>query len=178
LNAARILSTTAELLGVDFEEFAKLAVKAQPGSAGVVLVPYFEGERTPNLPHAKASFHGLSIASTTRANVARAAIEGMLCSLAGGLDAIQEAGTAAGRVLLIGGAVQNPAVQLVAGQVFNAPVVVPAPGEYVARGAAVQAAWSLQGSRPSWPLDTIAAPPADYRSLVREQYRAVAGTIH
>ncbi|MGA7205637.1 MAG: FGGY-family carbohydrate kinase, partial [Specibacter sp.] len=170
LNAARILGTTAELLGVDFEEFAKLAMAAKPGSAGVVLVPYFEGERTPNLPLAKASLHGLSIASTTRANVARAAIEGMLCSLAGGLDAIRDAGTDAARVLLIGGAVQNPAVQLVAGQVFDVPVVVPRPGEYVARGAAVQAAWSLYGTRPNWPLETITAPLADYRPAISEQY--------
>lgn len=175
LNAARILSTTAGLLGVDFDEFANLALGAQPGSAGVVLVPYFEGERTPNLPNATASFHGLSIASTTRENIARAAIEGMLCGLAGGIEAIKEAGTAVNRVLLIGGAVQNAAVQVVAEQVFEVPVAVPIPGEYVARGAAVQAAWLLSDTRPNWTLETIAAPPADYRAEIFKQYRAVAG---
>ena len=117
---------------------------AEPGAGGVVLVPYFEGERTPNLPHAKASFHGLSIASSTRSNLARAAIEGMLCGLSGGLDALRAQGSPATRLLLIGGAVQNPAVQAIAAQVFDLPVVVPSPGEYVARGAAVQAAWASQ----------------------------------
>lgn len=172
LNAARILSSVASLLDVTFDEFADLALSAEPGSGGVVLIPYFEGERTPNLPDATASFHGLSIASTTRENFARAAIEGMLCGLADGLDAITASGAEAKRLLLIGGAVQNPSVQLVAGQIFNVPVVIPTPGEYVARGAAVQAAWVLNGTRPDWPLETIASPAADYRPVIREQYAA------
>ncbi|PYI64719.1 xylulokinase [Arthrobacter livingstonensis] len=172
LNAARVISSVSELLGTTFAEFAELAIAAQPGSAGVVLVPYFEGERTPNLPDATASFHGLSIASTTRENFARAAIEGMLCGLADGLDAIAGTGAGIQRVLLIGGAAQNPAVQAVAAQIFNAPLAIPAPGEYVARGAAVQAAWALDGTRPAWPLETAAAPVRDVRAVIREQYRA------
>lgn len=174
LNAARILSSVSTLLNVTFDEFADLALAAQPGSAGVVLVPYFEGERTPNLPNAKASFHGLSIASTTRVNIARAAIEGMLCGLAGGLEAITAAGVQVNRLLLIGGAVQNAAVQAVAGQVFDVPVVIPAPGEYVARGAAVQAAWVLTGSRPAWEVETIASPPADHHPGILANYRVAA----
>lgn len=174
LNAARILSSVAQLLDVTFDEFAELALAAEPGSGGVVLVPYFEGERTPNLPHAKASFHGLTIDSTTRANIARAAIEGMLCGLADGLDAVTASGVGAQRLLLIGGAAQNPAVQAVAAQVFRLPVIVPAPGEYVARGAAIQAAWSSHQFRPSWSLETIDAPPGDYHPGIRGQYREVA----
>lgn len=176
LNAARILSSVADLLDVSFDEFAGLALAAQPGSGGVVLVPYFEGERTPNLPNAKASFHGLTIASTTRANTARAAIEGMLCGLADGLDAVTASGVGAERLLLIGGAAQNPAVQAVAAQVFGVPVIVPAPGEYVARGAAVQAAWALSGARPAWELDLEAAPPPDHRPVIREQYGMFSGS--
>lgn len=174
LNAARILSSVSSLLDVSFDEFAELALAAQPGSDGVVLVPYFEGERTPNLPHAKASFHGLSISSTTRENISRAAIEGMLCGLASGLGAIAATGAAAKRLLLIGGAVQNAAVQVVAGQVFDVPVVIPTPGEYVARGAAVQAAWMLHGERPDWPLETIASPAADFRPEILTNYQEAA----
>ena len=170
LNAARVLSTTAALLGVDFGGLAELAMAAQPGSAGVVLVPWFEGERTPNLPHAQASLHGLSIASTTRENLARAAIEGMLCGLADGLDAVAATGVSAQRVLLIGGAAQNPAVQAVAAQVFGVLVAVPQPGEYVARGAAAQAAWLLSGERPQWPLKVAGEPVQDGRPEVRRHY--------
>jgi xylulokinase len=177
LNAARVLSSVAGLLGVDFDEFSRLALEAEPGAGGVVLVPYFEGERTPNLPHAKASFHGLSIASSTRPNMARAAIEGMLCGLSGGLDALRALGAPADRLLLIGGAVQNPAVQAIAAQVFNLPVLIPSPGEYVARGAAVQAAWALGGNRPDWPVAVDAAPAPDFRPEIRQNYLGASSHI-
>ena len=156
LNAARILSTTAGLLNVDFDELARLALKAPSGSDGLVLVPYFEGERTPNLPHAKASLHGMSIASTTRENLARAAIEGMLCGLNAGLQALSALGIEGKRLLLVGGAAQNAAVHEVAKTVFNLPIEIPVPGEYVADGAAVQAAWALTGDRPEWPIEISA----------------------
>jgi len=172
LNAARVLSSTAALLGAGFDEFADLALQAEPGADGLVLVPYFEGERTPNLPDATASLHGMTIASTTRPNLARAAIEGMLCGLADGLDAVRDLGVEARRILLIGGAAQNRAVQLAASQVFDVPVVVPTPGEYVADGAAVQAAWALTGSRPEWEVTSVAEPATDHRPAIRAQYAA------
>jgi xylulokinase len=174
LNAARILDSTSALLGVDHTEFARLALEAEPGCDGLVLVPYFEGERTPNRPDATATLGGMTLASTTRPNLARAAIEGLLCGLADGLNAILAQGVAARRVLLIGGAAQNPAVGAIAAQVFDLPVVVPQPAEYVAAGAAVQAAWALTGARPDWPIALASAPAADYRPLIREQYSALA----
>jgi xylulokinase len=177
LNAARVLSSVAGILGVDFDELSRLALEAEPGAGGVVLVPYFEGERTPNLPHAKASLHGLTIASGTRNNIARAAIEGMLCGLAGGLDSLRAQGGAATRLLLIGGAVQNPAVQAIAAQVFDLPVVIPSPGEYVARGAAVQAAWAHKGNRPAWPVAVDAAPAPDFQPVITQNYRRACGHI-
>ncbi|AXJ08589.1 xylulokinase [Arthrobacter sp. PM3] len=177
LNAARVLSSVAGLLGVDLDELSRLALQAEPGAGGVVLVPYFEGERTPNLPYAKASFHGLSIASSTRPNMARAAIEGMLCGLSGGLDALRVLGAPADRLLLIGGAVQNPAVQAIAAQVFNLPVLIPSPGEYVARGAALQAAWALGGNRPDWPVAVDAAPAPDFRPEIRQNYLGASSHI-
>ena len=174
LNAARVLGSIAGVLGVDFDELGRLALAAEPGAGGAVLVPYFEGERTPNLPDATASLTGLTLANTTRENLARAAIEGMLCGLAAGLEAIQKLGVEARRVLLTGGAAANPAVQAIAAQVFPVPVVVPKPGEYVADGAARQAAWVLTGERPSWPVELLAAPEPDPRPIIREQYRAAA----
>jgi hypothetical protein len=133
---------------------------------------YFEGERTPNLPDATASFHGMSIASATRDNVARAAVEGMLCGLVEGLDAIRSVGAETKRVILIGGAVQNAALQRIAAQVFKIPVITPAAGEYVTRGAAFQAAWAHSGTAPHWAMNVAAIPEPDFRRLIREQYRA------
>ncbi|MGO4103601.1 xylulokinase [Leifsonia sp. YAF41] len=172
LNAARVLDSIAALLAADFDEFGTLALAAEPGAGGLVLQPYFEGERTPNLPDATASVFGMTLASTTRPNLARAAIEGLLCGLADGLDAVRAQGVSADRLLLIGGAAQNPAVQAIAAQVFAVPVQVPTPGEYVADGAAVQAAWALTGTRPTWPLALVAAPAPDHRPVIREQYAA------
>jgi xylulokinase len=177
LNAARVLDSISRLLDVDYDTFAEFALRAEPGAGGVVLVPYFEGERTPNLPDATASFHGLTIAATRRENFARAAIEGMLCGLGAGLDAVRAVGVREQRLLLIGGAAQNPGVQAIAAQVFDAPVTVPAPGEYVADGAAVQAAWALSGSRPSWPLQLVASPSPDHRPVIREQYARYAASV-
>lgn len=170
LNAARVLKSIGNLLDVDHGGLGELALQAEPGAGGLVLHPYFEGERTPNLPDATASLTGMTIASTGRANLARAAVEGMLCGLADGLDALRSHGVVAHRILLIGGAAQNPAVASIAAQVFDAPVVVPTPGEYVALGAAAQAAWALQGTRPDWPLAIFAEPAPDYRPIIREQY--------
>ncbi|TIH30251.1 FGGY family carbohydrate kinase [Subtercola vilae] len=171
LNAARVLASISTLLGVDYDEFAALALAAEPGSGGVVLVPYFEGERTPNLPDATATYAGLTIASSTRENFARAAIEGMLCALADGLGAVRSLGVDARRVLLIGGAAQNVAVQAVAAQVFDVPVSIPTPGEYVADGAARQAAWTLSGARPTWPLSFAAELSQATVPAITAQYR-------
>jgi xylulokinase len=152
LNAARVLSATAALLGVDLDGLDDLALSAPPGADGVVLVPWFEGERTPNRPAATAQLSGLRLATTTPANVARAAVEGMLCGLADGLDALREQGVAVGRVLLIGGGARSRAVQAIAPSLLDAPVLVPAAREYVADGAARQAAWVLSGDPepPDW----------------------------
>ena len=175
LNAARVLSSIGGLLGVDHDELARLALAAEPGAGGVTLVPYFEGERTPDLPDATATLSGLTLASSTRENLARAAVEGMLSALSDGAAAVRRQGVEATRVLLIGGAALNPAVQEVARQVFDLPVVVPEPGEYVADGAARQAGWALSGTRPSWAPATSASFEADLRPAVGERYRAAQG---
>ncbi|CAH0184900.1 xylulokinase [Microbacterium foliorum] len=140
LNAARVVDVTAALLGVTHGEFSDLALHADPGAAGLTLLPYFEGERTPNLPDATASLSGMTLASTTRANLARAAVEGMLRGLGAGLDALRELGIPLERALLIGGGAQSEAVRRIAPDILGLTVEVPEPGEYVALGAARQAA--------------------------------------
>lgn len=172
LNAARVLDSVAGLLGVDHDELGRLALQAEPGSGGLVLQPYFEGERTPNLPDATATLFGMTLGATTRPNLARAAIEGMLCGLADGLDAVRATGAEVERLLLIGGAAENPAVRAVAAQLVDAPIEVPEPGEYVALGAAVQAAWALAGERPAWPVPTDAILRPDPQPRIRAQYAA------
>ncbi|GHF14270.1 xylulokinase [Pseudolysinimonas yzui] len=174
LNAAQVVDTVAALLGVDHAEFGALALTANPGADGVTLVPYFAGERTPDLPDATATFAGLTYRTTTRPNIARAAIEGMVCGLAAGLDAVVDAGVAVERILLIGGGARLEATQQIASEVFARPVTVVPPAEYVALGAAAQAAWTLTGTRPSWELEgttVVSSPP---HPQTRSAYLAAA----
>ncbi|KJL33798.1 xylulokinase [Microbacterium azadirachtae] len=147
LNAARVLDTAAALLGISHDELSDLALSAAPGAGGLTLLPYFEGERTPNLPDATATLTGMTLASTTRPNLARAAVEGMLRGLGAGLDALRGLGVPLDRALLIGGGAQSEAVRRIAPEILGIPVVVPDPGEYVALGAARQAASVIAARR-------------------------------
>lgn len=140
LNAARVLDAIAGVLDVDHAGLSRLALRAKPGADGLRLLPYFEGERTPDLPDATATLSGMTLASTTRENLARAAVEGMLAGLAAGLDALRAHGVPLERALLIGGGARSEAVRAIASVSLGLPVEVPEPAEYVALGAALQAA--------------------------------------
>ncbi|MFB9837772.1 xylulokinase [Actinoallomurus acaciae] len=182
LNAARVLDAAARLLGVDHEELSRLALSAPPGADGLTLVPYLEGERTPNRPDATGAVHGLRLDNATPAHLARAAIEGMLCGLADGLESLLRVGVRADRVLLIGGAARSDAVRRIAPTVFGRPVLVPPAGEYVAEGAAIQAAWALSAQTsparalpeapepPRWERPGLTTYEADPAPELRERY--------
>jgi len=174
LNAARVLVAGAAMLGVDLRTLDELALQAPPGAAGVVVLPYLEGERTPNRPDATGRIAGLTGANACPSNLARALVEGMLCGLADGLDALAAQGTPVRRVLLLGGGARSAAAQAIAPAVFGVPVTVLAPREYVALGAARQAAWALQGTEPDWahPQNSpqAAAPPQQPTPDVRAAY--------
>ena len=172
LNAARVLDTTARLLGVDHAALAGLALAAEPGAGGLTLLPYLDGERTPNRPDASGTLHGLTT-GTTREQLARAAVEGLLCSLADAVDRLTAVtGAPAERVVLVGGGARNEAVRRLAPALFGCPVVVPGAAEYVALGAARQAAWALSGAArpPAWALPDVHTFEADPTPDVREAY--------
>src|SRR6478609_1795566 len=157
LNAARVLDAACRMLSVSHEELSELALSAPAGAGGLVLVPYLEGERTPNKPDATGAIHGLRLETANPAYLARAAVEGMLCGLADAVDAVRALGTPVERIILVGGAARSRAVREIASAVLGLPVTVPEPGEYVARGAARQAAWVLAGGAepPEWPLSGV-----------------------
>lgn len=172
LNAARILDLQCRLLDVDHAELARLALSAEPGAGGLTLLPYYAGERTPNRPGATGTWHGLR-PDTTRADLARAAVEALLCSLADALDAVvSQSGTDVRRVLLTGGGARNEAVRSLAPGIVGHTLTRPADGEHVALGAARQAAWALAGTAtpPVWPLDEIETLTGPPDSSVREAY--------
>ncbi len=175
LNASRVLSTIAQLLGVDLDELSDLAMAAPSGSEGIVLVPYLEGERTPDRPGASGALHGLRVGNARPANIARAAVEGLLCGLADGMAALREQGLPVERVLLIGGGARSRALQDLAPRVLGCDVVVPTPDEYVANGAARQAAWALSGADapPVWEVPLSESLHGDAEPHVHERYLEV-----
>jgi xylulokinase len=186
LNAARVLTAAATMLGTDLGGLEELALEGAPGAEGLVLLPYLDGERTPDLPYATGTLGGITRANATPANMARAAVEGMLCGLADGVDALAAVGMAVRRVVLIGGAARSRAVQSIAPDLFGMPVTVPSHGEYVALGAARQAAWALRARAgddriPEWEAPTdLTRDPEDLASgkVVRDRYRALRETMH
>jgi xylulokinase len=175
LNAARVLDSTARMLGVSLAELSDLALSAPAGAGGLAVVPYFDGERTPNRPDASGSVLGLQHDNATPAHLARAAVEGLLCGLADGLDALRDEGVSIERVLLVGGGARSEALRHIAPTVFATSVAVPEPGEYVAVGAARQAAWVLSEADepPHWGAGAVARYDADPIPSVRARYAEV-----
>ena len=172
LNAARVLDAAAALLGVSLGELSRLALSAPAGADGLTLIPYLEGERTPNRPDATGTLHGLRLTNSTPAHLARAYIEGMLCGLADGLDALTAVGVPVQRILLVGGAARSEAVRTIAPAVLGRTVLVPRAAEYVADGAAMQAAWALSGSDepPAWGAREAERSEAEPVPWLRERY--------
>ena len=175
LNAARILDAATRILGKTHDEVGALALSAKPGANGLSLLPYFEGERTPNRPHATGVFGGMNLNNSNAADIARAMVEGMLCGLVDAVDALEKLGVNVKRIILIGGAAKNPAVSQIAAALFGREVLVPPAGEYVANGAARQAAWALLGgeSAPIWDLGKIEKVSATATPDVVERYRTL-----
>ena len=179
LNATRVTDAFARVLGVGREAFDRLALAAPPGAAGLTLLPYLDGERTPNRPGATGVLDGLR-ADTTPAQVARAAVEGVVCGLLDGLDALAAAGVAVGdgRLVLIGGGARSAAFREAVAGLAGRPVVVPEATELVATGACVQAAAVIHGCFPgqvasAWDLGggPVIEPDASIdRHEVRNRY--------
>jgi xylulokinase len=173
-----VLSAAASLLGTDLDGLSALALAAQPGAGGLTLLPYLDGERTPDRPGATGVLRGLTTRNATRENLARAAVEAVLASLADAADRIAAAcgtGPASGRVLLIGGGARSAALRQLAPGIFFSPVGVPEPEEYVALGAARQAAWALAGTPqpPAWPPRPAQNYTGPAQPQVRERHAAL-----
>lgn len=176
LNATKVFDKFASVLNCDLQQFGELALGSECGANDLVLLPYLDGERTPNLPNARASLVGLN-SNHTRNDVARATIEGVVCGLLDGLTAINNCGVNTnGRIFLLGGGAQSPAVCQIVADLTNREVYVLNEPEIVALGAARQAAATLTGKWPSWRASSkIAAQPiatAAQSAATREQFAA------
>ncbi len=191
LNATRVTDTVAAWLGVADQgpgALDRLALEAGPGAGGVTLVPWFDGERTPNLPGARGWVQGVST-TTGPAEIARAAFEGVVCGLLAGVDALARVGVDTGGSLhLIGGGARSRAYRRIVADLWGRGIVVPDADEMVATGACVQAAAVLSGSATTpvavarrWGLgrgERLApSAGAEHGPAVRERYRRLTGAL-
>jgi xylulokinase len=182
LNATRVTDWFRQLLGVDHAQFDALATAVPPAERTVTLAAFFDGERTPNLPRARGLLAGLT-PDTTPAQLARAAVDGVVLGLVEGLDAITACGVAtAGQVVVAGGGAASLAYRQSIADLVGRPVhVLEAPGATV-RGACLQAAtiWagaSIDQVRDAWrpPVALTTHPGSTPPPQLRQSYRTLAG---
>ena len=188
LNATKVLDRMRDWFGLDHDGLAARAAEAAPGAGGLTLVPYLDGERTPNRPDARGMLLGIDN-GTGSAEIARAAFEGVTCGLLDGLDALGSAGaTTNGTIQLIGGGARSRYHAQSFADLAQRPVTVPTTDDAVALGAAAQAVAVRGGGDPAaiaaaWSADAGAetfTPQLDAETAagIRDRYaRRLAATV-
>ena len=127
------------------QQFNQAIEEVRPGADGLVLVPYLEGERMPNVPDGTGVLLGLRPSTATPAHLARAAMEGVTFGLYYGMERMRELGIAPSEIRLIGGGSRSRVWRRIVADVFQVPVVCPENQEGPAFGAALQALWTTSG---------------------------------
>ncbi len=142
MNCTVATEHVARTFGFPAREGDAAMARTRIGADGLTLLPFFNGERTPDLPHARASWHGMDIANFHRGNAYRAAMEGATYALRNGYDLLQGAGMRFNAVRLTGGGGNSATWRQMIADVFELPVDVPEQTEGAAFGAALQAMWA------------------------------------
>lgn len=159
MNCTVATENVARVLGFDRRDGDAVMAGTTPGAGGILMLPFFNGERTPDLPHARASLYGMDANNFSRGNLYRAAMEGATYALRHGYDTWLEAGLHFDAVRLTGGGSHSAAWRQMVADVFELPVDVPSQVEGAAFGAALQALWAL---------DHAGGGHADMADLVRD----------
>jgi xylulokinase len=144
MNVTVSTELTRQLLGLNIQELNKLAEKAPVGSEGLILLPYFNGERTPALPQAKATLFGINSLNYTQENISRSAMEGATFGLKYGMEVLQNLGINADEIRLVGGGSKSKIWRQIVADILNCPVICPVVEEAGALGAALQAVWCFE----------------------------------
>jgi xylulokinase len=180
MNATGVLEAVKHAFASDHDALTRAAERVPAGCGGVVWLPYLQGERVPDLPHASGLISGLRAASLERGVLYRAAMEGVAFNLAWGIERMRAAGVAIESARIVGGAAQNELWCGILADVLEIPLTRLEESESAALGAALQAAWAVRASRGERvSADAIAAEcvrtrgaPIEPRSQLRDAYRA------
>lgn len=144
MNCTVATEAVARLFGFSSRDGDAHIHATTPGADGLVMLPFLNGERTPDLPLGKGVLAGLDARTLTPSHLYRAAMEGATYALKYGYDAFVRAGMRFDSIVLTGGGSNSPAWRQMVADVFGLPVSVPTQSEGAAFGAALQALWSLQ----------------------------------
>ena len=160
MNLTGVTETVRQAFGdVDLETMTREAARIAPGADGLLLLPYLQGERVPDLPEATGSLLGLRTENFTRGHLFRAALEGTACNLANGVARLRELGVATEEAFLVGGAARNPLWCQILAAALDIEVTPLAINQSAALGAALQAAWCDARRRdPAAEAHAIASP--------------------
>lgn len=183
MNVAQVLEKVRGLFGWDLATMDREIAAAPPGAEGVQFLPYFTGERTPNLPRGSGVIHGLTNDNLQPRLLARAAIEGVTFGLAYGLRRLRELGISPNELRLTGGGSRSAVWRRIIADVLDLPAVALRLSEGAALGAAIQAAWTYFRTRGEpRPLKELVVktvlldettrvePRAETQSLYREKF--------
>ena len=141
MNATNVVTQTLHLLGLALTDIESILAATAPGAEGMVFLPFLNGERTPDLPHARGSIFGLSANNFSPANLLRSAMEGVTFGILNGLQLIL-AGAPATRILVIGGGARSREWRQMIADITGAEVQVPVEEEAGCLGAVIQAMYA------------------------------------
>ena len=144
MNCTLGVERIGALVGIPTRELDREIAAVGPGAGGLVTLPFFDGERTPNLPRGKGCLLGLSSQNCTPQHLLRSAVEGATFALRYGLERLAELGASGSEIVLTGGGANSAGWRQIVADVCRRPVIVLRQTEGACFGAALQALWSLE----------------------------------
>lgn len=141
MNLTLVTEHFRHLFGLDHAALEQAVASVPAGADGLLLVPYLDGERTPNLPRGKGVLFGMTRTNTTPAHQLRAALEGVTLGMNYGLRRLAALGIKPREIRLTGGGAKSAVWRQIMADIFGVPVVAMVEDEGAALGAALQAAW-------------------------------------
>ena len=144
MNVTVATEFVRNMFKLSHDDLSNVVEKTPPGSDGLILLPYFEGERTPNIPDGTGLFYGLNSETFNKEHFARASMEGVTLGMNYGLNRMKSLGIKPSQIRLTGGGSKNTAWRQIAADMFDAEVVCLETDEGAAYGAALQAMWTYK----------------------------------
>ena len=147
MNCTVSLELTKKLFDIDIKKIEKVVEAIPVGSNGLITLPFYNGERAPNLPNGKGCIMGLTMDNIDKGNMLRSSMESAIMGMRFGLDSFKNAGFKPSEIRLTGGGSKSKTWRQIVSDVFDLPVITPVIQEAAAFGAALQALWMLNSLR-------------------------------